>query len=94
MEKEIKNIINLIIKYGKELKGDLFNKRKKLKNEKVEVSYLGGGDDFVDPYYFGDYLIKKEGVYYILTIGLEIAVYIYNIKLKEVWGDPIYYKGC
>ena len=33
MEKEIKNIINLIIKYGKELKGDLFNKRKKLKNE-------------------------------------------------------------
>ena len=92
---EFKVIISLIKKYGKEMKGDgVFRSPKKLKNKEVEVSYLGGGDPFTDPCYYGDYLIKKGGDYYLLVIGSETAVYVYNIKLKEVVGDPIYYKGC
>ena len=92
MEKDVKIIIRLIKKHANELKGGLFDKRKKLKNKEVEITYLGGGDSFTDPMHFGDYLIKKKkGGYYLLTIGLEEIAYVYNIKSKEVVGDPIFY---
>ena len=89
-------IIKKIKKYYKELKGDFEHTPKKLilKNQ-VEVSYLGGGDSFTDPNYYGDYLIEKGGEQYLFSVGSEILIYRYNKEKEMVIGeDPIYYRAA
>ena len=99
MEVEMEKIVRKIKKYSEILKGDFEHTPKKLiiKNIKnqVEVSYLGGGDSFTDPNYYGDYLIKKGSDQYLLSIGWsEILIYKYNKEKEMVIGDPIYYRAA